>query len=133
MLLEEERNRLRLELLEILFQASTFQTITCACGWNAKHCLTFIESLRWNTHLWPRSVRGQTIWKATEAVREIESPSPEDMDICCPKPNYHRIWKQNFRAQLAKNIDEFKNYNGLCFVCVSTGEQHSSHKEIQRC
>lgn len=131
--LEEERNRLRLELLEILFRASTFETRSCPCGWNAKHCLTFIESLRWHSSLWPHHIRGQTIWKAAEAVRELECPSPEYMDDRCSESRYHRIWKQGFRARLAENVAEFKNRSGLCLVCVRTGEKHSLHREIERC
>ncbi|KAH0536747.1 hypothetical protein FGG08_006419 [Glutinoglossum americanum] len=62
--LEEDRNRLRMELLQILAKASTYASKTCPCGWSGKHSLAHMVSLRPKS--WPPAILEKTVWQAAE-------------------------------------------------------------------
>ena len=113
-----------MELLETLLDASTHRSMACPCGWYGKHCIAFIESLR-QRYLWPKDIPRRTIWQAIEAVETMRDPNPERKDVFCPTPGRHS--DGDFRTQLGWRMVKLKKQDGLCLLCIRSGEEHRTH------
>ena len=127
--LEEARNRVRMNLLQNLLEVSTSASRSCPCGWSGKHCLAYIEALRWNSGLWPQDILKQTTWQAIGAAERFKLPNLEYKDVSCPNSNRH--WEPDFRNKLEEHIFQLRKEGGICLLCIQSGERHEIHAETK--
>jgi len=79
LLLEENRNRIRQSLLEIVIEEPVWQCWSCFCGWFSKHYLAYIQSLR--SQQLPGGIFWMAVSEAIKAVYGLRDPQPKYTDL----------------------------------------------------
>jgi hypothetical protein len=113
----------RLQFVHVTIEAATPSAYTCPCGWNAKHSVAYLDSLR-EHNLLPTNIFQRTIWQFMESVSRLREPDPDQKIAVCP--NYSRHRKPDFKLRLGERITELRKYGGigLCLQCIRLGRTH---------
>jgi hypothetical protein len=114
----------RLQLLHVTIEAATPSVHACLCGWNAKHSVAYLESLRAHSLL-PTNLFQKTIWQFLESAAKLKEPDPEQKMTVCPNSSRHR--NPDFKVRLGERITELRRYGGigLCLQCIRLGRAHA--------
>lgn len=117
-LLEEQRNRARLKLAEILIAGINDGTGMCVhkCGWSSKYAFAYMQSLQrhdlWPTHLLCLS-------DAMDLAEKMPDPVPDEKSCTCAYEYKHTV--PEYRRNRRWSLENLKNSIGLCFRCVQSG------------
>jgi hypothetical protein len=129
-LLEERRNRMRIEVQQILFDGSTDagweESSGCTCAWSSRHSLAHTELLR-EQKLWPSQILTITISQAIERMEKMGDPTMPNQWVCCDY-RWHR--DPRYRAKRGERLRELQERNGLCIDCVrlATTAANQAHR-----
>jgi hypothetical protein len=120
-LLEEQRNQIRTELQQILFDGSTDagweESSGCTCAWSSRYSLAHTELLR-EQKLWPSQILTITISQAIERMEKMGDPTMTNQWVRCDY-RWHR--DPRYRAKRGERLRELQERNGLCIDCVRLG------------
>ncbi|KAH7344380.1 hypothetical protein BKA66DRAFT_434194, partial [Pyrenochaeta sp. MPI-SDFR-AT-0127] len=120
-LLEEQRNWMRTELQQILFDGSTDagsdETNACTCAWSSRHSLAHTELLR-HQELQPLQILNITISRVIERLEQMKDPVISNQWVPC----MYR-WHRNpcYRERRGQSLRKLQGSNGLCIDCVRSG------------
>jgi hypothetical protein len=117
-LLEEQRNRMRTELQQMLFYGSTDagmdDSSACTCAWSSRHSLAHTELLR-EKELLPLQILTITISEVVEKLEQMEDPTMPSQWVPC---NYRWHGTPSYRAKRGERLREFHERKGLCIDCI---------------
>ncbi|KAI2481028.1 btb poz domain-containing protein [Pyrenophora tritici-repentis] len=128
-LLEEQRNLIRIELQQLLFQGSFYAGTDdrrCTCGWGSCHNLAYNELLR-ERHLEPSQISTGKVSQVLQQLEEMPDPTmPYEWEPCDYR--YHK--KPRYRESRALRLREIQEGNGLCIDCFrsSTTAEDQVHR-----
>lgn len=110
-ILEEKRNRVRLDLLQLVLKRARYSPASCRCGWNAKNTLAFMQMLE-ESRLLPQQVRDETLARTIWRIENMREPRELEESAPCPDSRLH--WKPDWRSGLFTELNELKEAAGIC-------------------
>ncbi|ATY59029.1 hypothetical protein A9K55_002237 [Cordyceps militaris] len=122
--LEEQRNRARLELAEILIQGFNSGSCCHRCGWSSKYAYAYLQSLE-KANLWPTSIRN--ISKAIEQAGNMPQSIPTEPSVACQYERNHTVPQYN--RDRGGRVELLMERIGLCLHCVRSGSTNSNYCE----
>lgn len=122
-MLEEERNSARLQLAQILLSGVNTGGCCHKCGWSSKYAFAYVQLLE---SLWPVGLA--CLSDALDQAGGMPEPVPLEESAVCKFGYKHTV--PQYGSDRRGKLENLKNSNGLCLLCVLSGGAESGNYGI---